>query len=163
MWCGHCYWWHPRSRQERSVFTTWRQWLQASDHHHQRPDTAPQKQATSKLELQKSQLGCFREAVDRKTALLELSETNISQCFSYQQGCTWRSRDDYQPFWTPELDNLHKALGQAREKMESSPTNANVEAHSKAKVQYTRARTQASGNSWHETDSITEYGKSFWN
>ena len=34
--------------------------------------------------------------------------------------------------------------------MESSPTNANVEAHSKAKAQYTRARTQATRNSWHE-------------
>ena len=34
--------------------------------------------------------------------------------------------------------------------MESSPTNANVEAHSKAKAQYTRARTHATRNSWHE-------------
>ena len=42
--------------------------------------------------------------------------------------------------------------------MESSPTNANVEAHSKAKAQYTRARTQATRNSWHE-DSITLNGK----
>ena len=66
-------------------------------------------------------------------------------------------RLDYQPYWTPELDNLHKALDQAREKMESSPTNANVEAHSKAKAQYKRARTQATRNSWH--DSITEHGK----
>ena len=34
--------------------------------------------------------------------------------------------------------------------MESSLTNANVEAHRKAKAQYTRARTQATRNSWHE-------------
>ena len=34
--------------------------------------------------------------------------------------------------------------------MESSPTNANVEARSKAKVQYKRARTQATRNSWYE-------------
>ena len=59
-------------------------------------------------------------------------------------------RRDYQPYWTRELDNLHKALDQAREKMESLPTNANVEAHSKAKAQYKRARTQATRNSWHE-------------
>ena len=57
---------------------------------------------------------------------------------------------DYESYWTPELDNLHKALDQAREKMESSPTNANVEAQSKAKTQYTRARTQATRNSWQE-------------
>ena len=34
--------------------------------------------------------------------------------------------------------------------MESSPTNANVEAHSKAKAQYKRSRTQATRNSCHE-------------
>ena len=45
---------------------------------------------------------------------------------------------------------MHKALDQATEKMETLPTNANVEAHSKAKAQYTRARTQATKNSWHE-------------
>ena len=71
---------------------------------------------------------------------------------SYQQAGTIKKPTgcDYQPYWTPELDNLHKALDQAREKMESSPTSANVEAHSKAKAQYTRARTQATRNSWHE-------------
>ena len=45
---------------------------------------------------------------------------------------------------------MHKALDQARQKMESSPTNANVEAHNKAKAQYTRAGTQATRDSWHE-------------
>ena len=45
---------------------------------------------------------------------------------------------------------MHKALDQATEKMETLPTNANVEAHSKVKAQYTRARTQATKNSWHE-------------
>ena len=54
------------------------------------------------------------------------------------------------PYWTPELDNLHKASDQAREKMESSSTNANAEAHSTPKTQYTRARTQATRNSWHK-------------
>ena len=56
------------------------------DYQHQRPDTVPQKQTTSKLELpktnkqtnKKSQLDAFREAVDRKTAAPELPETDIS-------------------------------------------------------------------------------------
>ena len=101
----------------------------------------------------------FREALDRKTAALGLPETNISNCVALFNKTVLaaakmfipRGRRSYhQPYWTPELDNLHKALDQAREKMESSPTNANVEAHSKAKAQYTRAGTQATRNSWHE-------------
>ena len=97
--------------------------------------------------------------MDRKTAALELPETNISSSVALFNKAVLEAakmfiprgrRRDYQPYWTPEFDTLHKALGQAREKMESSPTNANAEAHSKAKAQYTRARTQATRNSWHE-------------
>ena len=107
----------------------------------------------------KANWDAFREAVDRKTAALELPETNIGSSVALFNKAVLEAvkmfiprgrRRDYQPYWTPELDNLHKTLDQAREKMESSPTNANVEAHSKAKAQYTRARTQATRNSWHE-------------
>ena len=58
---SHCHWWHPRNRQAKSVITTWRQWPQAGDHQNQRPDKVSQKQATSKLELQKSQTGMLSE------------------------------------------------------------------------------------------------------
>ena len=121
----------------------------------------------------KANWDAFREAVDKKTAALELPETNISSSVALFNKAVLEAAKmfiprgkhvleaakmfiprgrcrDYQPYWTPELDNLHKALDQAREKMESSPTNANVEAHSKAKAQYTRARTQATRNSWHK-------------
>ena len=101
----------------------------------------------------------FREAVDRKTASLELLETNISSSVALFNKAVLEAakmfiprgrRRDYQPYWSPELDNLHKALDQAKEKIGSSSTNANVEAHSKVKAQYTRAKTQATRNSWHE-------------
>ena len=96
--------------------------------------------------------------MNRKTAALKLPETNISNGAALFNKAVLEAakmfiprgrRRDYQPYWTPELDNLHKTLDRAREKMESSPTNANAEAQSKAKAQYTRARTQAT-NSWHE-------------
>ena len=97
--------------------------------------------------------------MDKKTAALELPETNTSNSLAFFNKAVLEAakmliprgrRRDYQPYWTPEFDNLHKALDQARGKMESSPTNTNVEAHSKAKKQYTRARTQATRNSSHE-------------
>ena len=109
-----------------------------------------------KKKKKKANWDAFREAVDRKTAALELPETNISSSVALFNKAVLEAtkmfiprgrRRDYQPYWTPELDTLHKALDQAREKMESSPTNANIEAHSKAKAQYTRARTQATRNS----------------
>ena len=92
----------------------------------------------------KANWDAFREAVDKKTAALELPETNISSSVALFNKAVLEAakmfiprgrRRDYQPYWTPELDNLHKVLDQAREKMESSPTNANVESHSKAKAQ----------------------------
>ena len=97
--------------------------------------------------------------MDKKTTALELPETNISSSVALFNNAVLEAakmfiprgrRSDYQPYWTSELDNLHKALDQAIEKMESSPTNANAEAHSRAKAQYKRARTQATRNSWHE-------------
>ena len=101
--------------------------------------------------------------MDGKTAALELPETNISNSvvlFSKavlelaKMFISRGRRRDYQLYWTPELNNLHKALYQAREKMESSPTNANVETQSKAKAQYTRAKTQPTRNSWYEKTSL---------
>ena len=97
--------------------------------------------------------------MDRKTAALELPETSISSSVALFNKAVLEAakmliprgrHHDYQPYWTPELDTLHKALDQAREKMESSPTKANIEAHSKAKAQCKRARTQATRTSWHE-------------
>ena len=113
--------------------------------------------------------------MDRKTAALELPETNTSNSLALFNKAVLEAakmfiprgrRRDYQPYWTPEFDNLHKALDQAREKMESSPTNANVEAHSKAKKQNTRARTQATRNSSHEKTASPKMEKDMtclWN
>ena len=113
--------------------------------------------------------------MDKNTAALELPETNLSSSVALFNNAVLEAakvfiargrRGDYQPYWTPELDNLHKALDQAREKMESSPTNANVEAHSKAKAQYKRARTQATRNSWHEKTASLNMEKNMtglWN
>ena len=130
-----------------------------------KPKEKPSKARHSPTETSYQQVGtakkanAFRETVDSKTAALELPETNISNSVALFNKAVLEAakmfipkgrRRDYQPYWTQELDKLHKALDQAKEKMESSPTNANIEAHSKAKAQYTGARTQATRNSWHE-------------
>ena len=115
------------------------------------------------------------EAMHRKTGALELPETNISNSVALFNKAVLEAtkmfiplgrRRDYQPYWTPELENLRKALEQAKQKMERSPTNANIEAHGKAKAQYTRARTQATRKSWHEKTASLNMEKdmtSLWN
>ena len=132
------------------------QWSSASKARDSPTETSYQQAGTIK---KKANWDAFRKAVDRITAALELPETNISSSVALLNKAILEAvkmfiprgrRRDYQQYRTPELDTLHKALDQAREKIESSPTNANVEAHSKAKAQYTRARTQATRNSWHE-------------
>ena len=59
-------------------------------------------------------------------AALELPESNISNSVALFNKAVLETakmfiprgrRLDYQPYWTPELDSLHKALDQAREKM----------------------------------------------
>ena len=130
-------------------------WSSALKARHSPTETSYQQAGT----IKKANWDAFREAVDRKTAALELPETNISSSVALFNKAVLEAAKmfiprgrcrDYQTYWTPELDTLHKALDQAREKMERLPTNANVEAHSKAKAQYARARTQATRNSWHE-------------
>ena len=106
--------------------------------------------------------------MERKTTALELPETSISSSVVlFNKTVLGASktfiprgrRRDYQPYWTPELDNLHKALDQTREKMESSPKNANVEAHSKAKTAVHKSKNTIQEEQLARKDSITEHGK----
>ena len=62
----------------------------------------------------KANWDAFREAVDKKTAALELPETNISSSVALFNKAVLEAakmfiprgrRRDYQPYWTPELDN----------------------------------------------------------
>ena len=92
----------------------------------------------------------MKEAVGRKTAALELPETNISNSVALFNKAVLEAakmsiprgrRCDYQLYWTPELDILHKVLYQTREKKERSPTKANVKAHSRGKADCCHEKT----------------------
>ena len=71
--------------------------------------------------LKKANWDAVRKAVDRKTAALELPVTNISDSGALFKKAVLEAAKmfiprgrcrDYQPYWTPELDNFHKALDQ---------------------------------------------------
>ena len=87
----------------------------------------------------KANWDAFREAVDARTTALELLDTNINHDANLFNSAVPEAAKiaiprgrhrDYQPYWSPELDNLHKDLEKARDMMENSPTDENVVAHS---------------------------------
>ena len=109
--------------------------------------------------FKKADWEAYRADVDERTAGLTLSDTDINHNVSIFNKAILPAakstiprgrRQDYKPYWTPELDTLHTALSEARDAMEQSPTAENVVAHSKAKAEYTRERLQATRRSWHE-------------
>ena len=91
--------------------------LSASKERYSPTETSYQQAGTTK----NNNWDAFREVVDRKTAALELPKTNISNSVALfntafleaaKMFIPRRRRRDYQPYWTPELHNLHKALDQ---------------------------------------------------
>ena len=59
-------------------------------------------------------------------------------------------RKDYTPYWTAELDALHKNLSEARNKMDEFPNDPNTIAHNKAKAVYYKRKNEIQRESWHE-------------
>ena len=45
-------------------------------------------------------------------------------------------RKDYVPYWTAELETLHKNLSEARTKVVKTPNDTNTIAHNKKRVKY---------------------------
>lgn len=101
----------------------------------------------------------FKREVDKRTSALVLTHHDISQnARNFNRAVLEAAhaaiprgrRRNYKPYWTAELDTLHKALNQARDTMESSPTDDNVEAHNRAKASFTKEKLQATRQSWHD-------------
>ena len=59
-------------------------------------------------------------------------------------------RRNFKPYWTPELNQLEEKLNEARDKMESVPTDENVATHNRAKAIFIKEKTQAARRSWHD-------------
>ena len=65
------------------------------------------------------------------------------------------SRKNYKPYWTTELDTLHRNLENAREAAEQNPSDDNVMSLSRAKSLFNREKNNATRACWHEkTNSL---------
>ena len=49
-----------------------------------------------------------------------------------------RRRRNYNPFWTPQLEQLQEAVNRAREDMERNPSDQNTAEYSKVRAEFTR-------------------------
>ena len=64
-------------------------------------------------------------------------------------------RKDYQPFWSPKLQQLHNQLDDARQKQDENPIQENIAAHNTARDEYDEEKTKTQVNSWYEkTESL---------
>nr|KAG5705581.1 hypothetical protein BaRGS_034779 [Batillaria attramentaria] len=101
----------------------------------------------------------FKQEADRRTSSLTLSRQDINKnakdfnqavLEAAQAAIPRGRRKNYRPYWSPELDSLQKTLNEARDLMESSPTDENVEAHNRARALFTKEKLQATRRSWHD-------------
>nr|KAG5698284.1 hypothetical protein BaRGS_016986 [Batillaria attramentaria] len=98
----------------------------------------------------------FKQEADRRTSSLTLSRQDINKnakAFNQavlkaaQAAIPRGRRKNYRPYWSPELNSLQKTVNEARDAMESSPTDKNVEAHNRARALFTKEKLQATRRS----------------
>ena len=101
----------------------------------------------------------FKQEVDKRTSALTLDHHDINAnaknfnqavLTAAQTAIPRGKRRNYRPYWSPELDALQKTVNEARDTLESSPTDENVAAHNRAQAAYTREKLRATRESWHE-------------
>lgn len=101
----------------------------------------------------------FKHEADKMTSVLTLSHDDINKNAKFfnkavldaaQAAIPRGKRRNYRPYWTPELDTLHKTLNEARDTMENSPIDENVETHNRAKAAFIKEKLQATRKSWQD-------------
>ena len=59
-------------------------------------------------------------------------------------------RRNYNPFWSPQLQQLQEAVNRAREDMERNPSDQSTAECSKARAEFTREKLLQTRKQWHE-------------
>ena len=68
-------------------------------------------------------------------------------------------RRDYKPYWNSDLDNLHKQLSEARERMERNPMDQYVVRHNQVKNAFEEKKLSQTRRSWHEKSASLNFEK----
>ena len=90
---------------------------------------------------------------------LQLSEENVNHIAVQFYNVILRAakksiprgqRRNYNPFWTPQLEQLQEAVNRAREDMENNPSDQKTAEYSKARAEFTREKLLQTRKQWYE-------------
>ena len=90
--------------------------------------------------LQLSEENVNHNAVQFNNAILRAAKKSIPR----------GQRRNYNPFWTPQLEQLQEAVNRAREDMENNPSDQNTAEYSKARAEFTREKLLQTRKQWYE-------------
>ena len=100
----------------------------------------------------------FQKAMEQEVSSLTL-QTDVNKSVAVFNAAILKSakkaiprgrRKDYVPFWSKELDLLHKNLDSTRQTVEENPSDKNVSEYNRAKSLYVREKAKATRGSWYE-------------
>ena len=137
--------------------------LGGSDHRPVILTIQKQIQGTGKLppswNYKKADWDLFKSLTNSNTSSINVSNLDVDRAADLfteavlcaaQKSIPRGRRRDYKPFWTPELDSLHKQLSEARENMEQDPSEQNISTHNHLKNTFEGKKTAQIQSSWHE-------------
>ena len=90
--------------------------------------------------LQLSEENMNRNAAQFNIAILRAAKKSIPR---------WRKRN-YNPFWTPRLEQLQEAVNRAKEDIERNPSDQNTAEYSKARAEFSREKLLQTRTQWYE-------------
>ena len=100
----------------------------------------------------------FKQFADEECMGLQLSEENVNHNAVQFNNAVLRAakksiprgqRRNYNPFWTPQLEQLQEAVNRAREDMENNPSDQNTAEYSKARAEFTREKLLQTRKQWY--------------
>ena len=101
----------------------------------------------------------FKQFAEEECMGLQLSEENMNHNAVQLNNAILRAakksiprgqRRNYNPFWTPQLEQLQEAVNRAREDMERNPSDQNTAEYKKARAEFTREKLLQTRKQWYE-------------
>ncbi|GFS13019.1 hypothetical protein ElyMa_003126500 [Elysia marginata] len=113
--------------------------------------------------LKKANWELFKQTAEMNTAQLKLSGNMQKDAKAFNQAIIDAAkvsiprgyRKNYKPYWTPELEKLHKDLGLLKDKLIQEPSDANTIAYNRVQAIFKREKLRQCRENWQKTtDSL---------
>ena len=116
----------------------------------------------------------FKQFAEEECMGLQLPEENVNHNAVQFNNAILRAakksiprgrRRNYNPFWTPQLEQLQEAVNRARDDMERNPSDQNTADYSKSRGEFTREKLLQTRKQWYEKTASLNLEKDsskFW-